>query len=349
MTEAELKSSVKNPSGGYFFWGDEDYLKKYYSSAIRKNVLGDDPAGDFNYILLNEDNYAAGVLSQSIATPPLMSDRRMVEVSFANYSFLSEKERKAFEEAIASVDEYPETVLLVVIAAGGFDGGSAKRPSPQLKALSAHLKCAEFKYQSENKLARWIERHINEYGLFAESAALYDMIRFCGRSMLRLFSETQKVCAYAKSKNENVVSQKTVAHVVSRTPEEDAFMLANSVLEGNKKDALEWLGRAKRRDEPPMKLMASVSNVFCDMASVAHYLSLGADKRTISAKTKMHEYRAGLYIKAVSGIPLCQLDRTVSLCVEAERKMKTISFLGYIPLERLICEALDGTADKIPE
>lgn len=339
MTETELKSSAKNPSGGYFFWGDEDYLKKHYSQTIKANALKDGPAGDFNYTLLNEDNYTPDALAQAIATLPLMSEKRMVEVSFTDYSFLSEKEKRAFEDAVSSINDFPETVLLIVISSGGFDGGTVKRPSAQLKGLSKYLKCVEFKYQSEAKLARWIERHIKEYGLSANPAALYDVIRLCGRSMFRLVSETQKICAYAKSKNIDVISSETVSYIVSRTPEEDAFMLANSVIEGNRQKALECLNRAVRRNEPPIKLLASVSNVFCDMAAVSRYLSEGLDKQTIAKEMKMHEYRALLYIKAAAGVPVERLDRAVSLCVEAERKMKTSSFLGYIPLERLICEA----------
>ncbi|MCQ2456845.1 MAG: hypothetical protein MJ096_05760 [Clostridia bacterium] len=137
------------------------------------------------------------------------------------------------------------------------------------------------------------------------------------------------------------VSEDAVREVVTVTPEEDAFRLANSVLAGDRASALDCLRNAKGRGESPIKLLASVSAVFCDMAAIAHLAAGGADKYAIASALKIHEYRVGLYMKACSGIRPEALDRTVAMCAEADVKMKTSSS-GYIPLERLICAALTG-------
>ena len=48
MTEKELKDSVKAPAGGYFFYGEEDYLKEHYISIIRRAVITDESVAEFN-------------------------------------------------------------------------------------------------------------------------------------------------------------------------------------------------------------------------------------------------------------------------------------------------------------
>ena len=40
MTETELRAEIKRgPAGGYLLWGDEDYLKQFYLSALRNAAL----------------------------------------------------------------------------------------------------------------------------------------------------------------------------------------------------------------------------------------------------------------------------------------------------------------------
>ena len=154
--------------------------------------------------------------------------------------------------------------------------------------------------------------------------------------MHRLRGEADKLAAAAMACGDKCVTVRLVNEIVSQSPEEDAFMLANSILNGNRATTLEYLSRAKRRGENPVMLLSSVTSSFCDMAIVAHLAADGADRRTIAETMKMHEYRVGLYMKAVSGITPESLDRAVSVCADTDMKMKTSS-LGYIPLERLIC------------
>ena len=69
---------------------------------------------------------------------------------------------------------------------------------------------------------------------------------------------------------------------------------------------------------------------------VACLVAEGADKKTVVAKTKMHEYRAGLYMQAVAGSPPERLIAAAARCREADLKLKSTT-LDYIALERLIC------------
>lgn len=341
MTEKELKQSVKCPSGGYFFCGEEDYLKEYYSSVIRSAVITDESIAVFNEVIFDDDSFGAQSLSSALASPPLMSEKKLLKVRLSSYQSLSDKEKRELYDIYASLTDYPDTVLIISVAPDGFDPGSEKRPSAAFKAISKNLNAVSFPLQSEAKLIQWLSRRFATNKLSAQQDVLRQMILLCGRSMHRLRGEADKLIAAASSMNASEITNEILRAVVSQTPEEDAFMLANSVLSGNRQNALECLLRAKRRGENPVKLLASVSASFCDMAVVAQLSAENNDKRAIAAALGMHEYRVGLYMRAVSGIPHEVLADAVAKCAEAELKMKT-SPLGYIPLERLICTATPG-------
>ena len=134
----------------------------------------------------------------------------------------------------------------------------------------------------------------------------------------------------------STITADLVESTVTVTSEEVAFQLANSIINGDTAAALESVTRAKRRNEHPVKILASVTATFCDLAAIAHLAAEGVDKKEISSALKIHEYRVGLYMKATAGVPLSVLDDAVAACAEADAKMKSMS-LGYVPLERLIC------------
>ena len=338
MTEKELKASVGDPEGGYFFYGDEDYLKEYYTALIRKAVITDEDLAVFNEISFDNDNFSPSAIEEALAAPPMMTDKKLIKIRLSSYTAIPEKDKKSFLELLPSLESYDDTVLVMSIAAEGFDAGTEKKPSAALKAIGKHLKTVDFPLSQEAKLVRWLSRHFAKDHLTADEAALKMMINMCGRGMLRLSAEAEKVSARALSMGLGNVSCRLVSETVTRTPEEEAFMLTNSVVAGDTEAALECLGRAKRRNEPPVKLLASITKNFCDLAIVSYMAREGMDRYAIAAALDIHHYKVKLHMQSCAGVSSQTIDEIVLLCAEADRAMKSGSF-GYIPLEKLICAA----------
>ena len=334
MTEKELKDSVKDPSGGYFFYGDEDYLKEYYIGLIRRAVITDESVADFNEITLDDESFSVAALEDAVAAPPLMSEKKLILVKLSSYNSIPDKDKKAIIEILRDLPS--DTVLTFSISPDGFDGGTEKKPSAALKALSAHVNVVNFPLGQEPKLVRWLARHLSQRGVASDEGSLRLMINLCGRSMHRLSGEAEKVASRALASGMNAVTPALIESTVTVTPEEEAFRLSNSILEGNTEAALDTLARAKRRNESPIKLLAAVTAVFSDLAVIANLAADGLDRKEIASALKIHEYRVGIYMKASQGVPLELINEAVSMCADADVKMKT-SQHGYIPLERLIC------------
>lgn len=355
MTESELRSEVKAPRGMYFFYGDEDYMKNHYAAQMKAAVVTDPGFAAFNYARFADDSYDLEAIREAVLAPPVMAEKKLVDISLSNLDkFLSEKERTALLEMLAdafdddggdgmalsmfgdAANVADSVVVILRVAADGFDAGNAKRPSAFLKNAGKIMKTVQFDYQTDARLVRWIERHFAEYGLTIPQAVSMRILNLCGRSMYRLSGELAKTAAYAAESGRTEVTMEDVEATVTRTDEDDAFRLANCVLEGNIPAALDALAVKMRKKEEPIIVLSQITRVFCDLAVAAHALEEGISSAEFAKMMKMHTYKAGLYMTAAKSRPAAYFDRAAARCAEADRKIKSTP-LGYEVIERLIC------------
>ncbi|MBQ4353271.1 MAG: DNA polymerase III subunit delta [Clostridia bacterium] len=346
MTENELSAAIKSRtlSGCYFLYGDEDYMKNHRAAEIRAAVTADAPDfASFNAVELvfGDGEADPEAIADALYTPPLMAMQKLVTLSFSSLDSLKEKDRTALLSLLSdfAADDDGSTVVLVKVSADGFDPGMAKKPSAFLASAQKFMQCIAFDYQSESRLMRWMERHFSEYGLTVSPEVSAAILSACGRSMYRLSGEIAKTAAYTASSGRKQVTPADVAACVSRTDEDDAFALANCILEGNTSAALQSLGVKIRKREEPVFLLTQISRVFCDLCAASLFILDGREKADYAREMKMHEYKAGLYFRAAKLKDEAFFIRAAELCTDADRKMKSGGGGGdgYGLIEELIC------------
>ncbi len=341
MTEAELRAAIKSgPAGGYFFWGDEDYLKRYYLGALRRAVLADCPPGmeDFNRTVLTLEDADVSALAASIRSLPVMAPRRIIEVLPPTLADWTEKERRALLDVLAafSAEGAEDTVLVLSVPRGGFDPGTPKKPSAFLREAGESLSAVEFPLQTGARLRRWIERHIADEGLSAADDAVAAMLERCAPDMDTLSGELEKLTAYVKSHGGTAVRREDVERATSPGMREDAFALANAVLAGDRRSALAALDLCRKRREDPIAVLGALSRVLSDLLTVAVMAEGGCGKAEIAQTLRMHEYKASLYLRAAADFGTARLNGALTRLLEADRLTKS-GQSGYLPLERFIC------------
>ena len=340
MTESEFRDRLKqNISGGFLFYGDEDYLKQHYRRELIQSALADCPPDlyDLNRITLTLEDEDFSSLTTAISTLPMMSQKKIVEVSPPNMGSWREKERSAFLEALSGIEDSPDTVLVVIAARGTLDPGTAKKPSAFFRALSKILTPVEFPYQTGVRLRRWVERHFAGAEIAIPDGAMATLLARCPQDMTGLSGEIEKLIAYCKANNLSTVTAEIVTHVTAPALREDAFALANAVLAGDRTAALAALDVCRKQKEEPMIVLGSLARVMSDLLTVSVMLDGGADKAEIARSLKMHEYKASLYIKSAQGFGTARLAASLNRCRDADRMMKSSYAAGFLPIERLIC------------
>lgn len=339
MTETELRTALKHGvRGGYLFWGDEDYLKRYYLGEVRRAVMAACPPGleELNRITLTLEDGDFAALENAILAPPMMAPQKIIEVTPPSPDSWKEKEKTALLTALEALNGLDDTVLVLSVPRGTLDAGTPKRPTAFFKKLSAILAPVEFPLQTGVRLRRWVERHFADAGLAIGDEAVGALLARCTPDMTGLKSEIDKLIAYELSHGRTSVPIEDVPLVTSPGIREDAFALANAVLAGDRTAALAALDLYRKRREEPLMVLASLSRVMCDLLTVAELAEAGAEKTDIARQLKMHEYKASLYMRSAAGFGIPRLRAALRRIREADRLTKSAS-MGYIPLERFVC------------
>ena len=346
MAEVDIKKEYKNPSGVYILFGEEDYLKRFYSAKIRESVLGDSPYALFNHAIFTPKDFSDDALHDALATPPVFDEKKIIELSEFNFSDLKSSETDILIDFFTSVKEYDYAVVLMNIASGALDYGTSKgakitKPSPIYKKLCAVAKCAYIPKASQRELANWTAKHFEKDGLSIETHAVYQLIEQCSSDMMTMAGEIEKLCAFLHINGRDTVTKEDVKNICSETRELEPFGLSNAVLAGKTDTALGILHLMEQKHIRPAVAFAGIYSTYLDLYRVKAALDGGIAVIDIAKKLKMNEYRASIYANAAKGTTLKKISHVLSLCRESDLKIKSETS-NYDRLKSLICEAARG-------
>ena len=335
--DAFRKLMKKGLSGGYLFFGDEDYMKAYSLNAARQAVCEEETFALFNDMKIEAMDYSAGALLDALMPMPMMTDKKIVTVNGLNIDALKPKELEDLCDVLATLPEYNYNVLIISVPATMIDEGNLpKYPSSVLKRLGEYLTLVHFEPITGARLVSWVGKHFSHNGAEASPEVCSFLINYVGRSMYTLSNETEKLSYYVLQNGRKTVTRDDILKVSVAEIATDAFTLANAILDGRSEDAVNALAVMKFRRVEPVTLMSEVSRVICDLVAVKALLDEGCPVPEIAAALKMNEYKTKLYAQGAKNKSMQKLKEAVDLCAEADLALK-LSPQGYIAIERLVC------------
>lgn len=379
MVYMDLRKALKEkrPSGGYFLYGSDDYLKRAALAELRKAALKDCPDGleDFNRSVFSPQDDDFSGIESAILSPPVMAESRIVEFVPPSFASLMKGRRvkdeadaggegeaegggtaaglKKFLSVLESLADAPETVLAVVSWGDDFDAGTAKKPSSALKQLTKYLTPVECSEQTGARLKTWVEHHLGADGLTIGPQGYDAVVAHCPKDMLTLANELDKVACYVLAQGRTEVTAEDVLLVTSPMREEEDFALQDAILSGDRRGALAVVDlRRKRRDYPGITL-ASLNPVLCNLLTVSKLLDEGKSEAEIASVTKLHPFVVQKYARAAHEFTTPRIAATLRRLREADVSSKTESLsahagnhMDYIPLERFLCTIPIGSRFK---
>ncbi len=330
----QLKTGL---SGGYLFFGEEDYLKGFSIRAAREAICTDETFAVFNDVSIAPIDYTPSALLNALMPLPMMSDKKIITLSGLAVSDMKRGEIDDLCDVLSTLPDYDYNVLIISVPSGLIDEGNLpKRPSAILTELSKYLTPVKFDSVTGSRLVSWVGKHFSHHGVSASPEICSLLIEKCGKSMFTLASETEKLSYYVLQNGRSTVSTEDIEKVAISVIDSDAYALANAILDGKYAAAMDALNVMKFRRVEPIMILSEVSRVICDLVSVRSLQSEGASVSEISSLLKMNEYKARLYASAASGRSAERLKNTLLLCSEADLAIK-LSPQGYTAIERLIC------------
>ncbi|MBQ9778955.1 MAG: DNA polymerase III subunit delta [Clostridia bacterium] len=338
ISEADYRKQIGKTAGkAYLFFGEEDYLKAHAVKQTRAAICEDAAFAVFNDITIDAADYTPDGLLNAMSPPPMMSEGRLIVLRGLDFTSMKPTDLDALLETLAILPEYDYNTVLIYVAAGLVDEGYLpKRPSAIFKKLSEVLIPVRFEASTPARLAAWAGKHFAHLGVQASPAACGFLVSYVGESMFRLAAEIEKLAYYVLAAGRSSVSEEDIRLVTVPQPQTDAFALSNAILAGKYKEALEALAVMKFERIEPTMVLGELAKTLCDMYATRLFLDAGRSQKEIAAALKLHEYKTGLIVRAVSRTTLSRLSRAVALCAEADMALKS-SYADYTPIEKLIC------------
>lgn len=338
ISEADYRKQIGKTAGkAYLFFGEEDYLKAHAVKQTRAAICEDPAFAVFNDITVDAADYTPDGLLNAMSPPPMMADGRLIVLRGLDFTSMKPADADALIETLAILPEYDYNTILLYVPDGQIDVGILpKRPSALFKKLAEVLIPVRFDPPTPARLAAWAGKHFAHFGVQASPAECTFLVSYVGESMFRLAAEIEKLAYYVLAAGRDTVCEQDIRLVTVSQPQSDAFALSNAILAGKSREALEVLSVMKFERTEPTAVMGELAKTLCDMYATRLLLDAGRTQKEIAAVLNLHEYKAGLIVRAVSRTALSRLSRAIALCAEADVALKS-SYGDYTPIEKLIC------------
>ncbi len=337
MTPTDFGKLLKNDFHGIFlFCGEELYLKQHYIKLARQKTSPDDA----NIYSLSGEGLSLSDVCRSImdiaSMPSMDMSKRFIHVYQICWDKTKEDDYTFFEDCANELKDYTDVVIIIDTLPQNFDAGNEKKPSKLYTRIDKFIPCVLFTKEAPARLAVWIQKHFAANKIEADPKTCNALINYCGRDMFTLNNEIIKLSAYLLQNNKTKVTEEDIRNISSITNEIDTFDFSNAILDNQLERAFGIMSDMKLHKEKPELILGSIMKVYSDLYTVKIMLEGGLMLNDISKKMKLHEYKAKLYIQRANALSRKGLEKALSLCHEADLKIKSFSFDSYNVLDILL-------------
>ncbi len=329
-----LKKQLKNKEFQpvYLFWGQEEYLKRYYVDELKKKLLSGAPE-EFNFHSFDESSFSADEVVNAADAYPMGAERKLILLRNLDHAKLKAGDKELMDGLLEAV---PEHVCLVLY----FDFAHLDDNKKQKALFSLVEKSGavvDFRLAASRQLVPWITKHAQARGKRIEPAVAEYLIEMTDGTMASISSETEKLCAFT---GEEAIEKRHIDAIVTRVADSSVFDLTNAVVLRDYDTVLRLLNELREAKEEPVALLSGISTSFTEFL----YVKL-AQNRGITSTAQLlkdmklpprREFLLKKYFRMAPGAPLPFLRYCVSECMEADDLIKRSRMDKWTILELLV-------------
>ena len=330
MTHEEFFDALKRGeiAPAYFFHGEEEHVKASALEALRARLL---PAG---LEALNEtalQNPAAAVVVAAAETLPLMAERRLVVVRDSALLTAGKASDEAAESA-ALVDylgRLPDTACVVFFCRGVADGRKTLT-----QALLKQAAVVRFDPLGDAALARWIASRLRRTGKRISAANAEFLVFTCGRELLTLGQELDKLSAHAGEREE--ISRADIETVATPTRECTVFQMVDALVEGREPEAFRLLAAMLERRQERIGILAMIARQYRHMLHASLMKGAGLSDAQVQKALGVPAFAYRRLLQQMRGMDDDALRARLNLCVETDFAIKSGRMREDAALERVM-------------
>jgi DNA polymerase III subunit delta len=308
----------------YLLLGTEVYLRRVAAQAITDAALSRTLLREFNesaFSLLSDPVQSAIAAADQL---PMMSDQRVVRIrDFA-------KLREGDEEILIRYLNNPSPSTVMIFVADDLD--KRKKSTKVLLDVSTVV---EFSPLKDAEAKAWAKTRLKELKITADEQVLSEIIRLVGTDVQTLFNELDKLASAAASTGR--ITSEFVDELIGRSRELSNFELADHLLAGNRKRALETLHRLLEDGAEPVMLVGLIAGNYHRLALGKHLLARGG-REEVFRNISLPPFKRDSYLAMLQRSTAAKIARGIQLTAAADLAIKTSQATPRLQLEMLVCE-----------
>jgi len=312
----------------YLFLGEERYFHEELLRAALAKLLA--PADrEFNLQRRSAGELEPEELLRIIETPPFFGDRRV----FCLDRF--EEARPEIEEIVLKAASHLADGLFFFILAAKLDG--RKKNHQELQKRFNVVECAKI---TGGEIPGWVKKMAQAVGLNLTSVQTGVVARRIGADLFRLRTELEKIRIFAGEAGS--ISDRDLDDLLPPEPEPNIFALIDAVAGRNPRLGLPRLTELLEAGEPELKILATLSKQFRNIAAALEARRLGLNRSAFATALGINPYVAEKSFLQSGGFQLPELARIINRLLWADFRIKTGRREPRLELELAVVEICVG-------
>ncbi len=308
---------------GYLLYGEEDYLKDYYSRRAVAALIREGDTINLNRYTGTGINLRE-LISQA-DTLPFFAEQRVILVKNSGLF------KKGGDDLAEYLPSMPESTVLIFVEQ---DVDKRSRLYKTVKSVGGLMEFAPLKEQA---LSDWAVRRLAKEGRKIQAAAMQRLLQQNGNDMYRIAGEIEKLCAYTDGR-EGITLQDVEAVGIER-PEDHIFDMIDAIAMHDQKKALALYKDLVLQRQPPLRILALIERHFLRLLEVRDLRDQGYDRQSIEAKTGLRSFMLRPLLAQSEKFTVKEIRKVLRSCARADEAVKTGRMGDSLAVESVLIEA----------
>lgn len=270
-----------------FLYGEDDFSSNEKLQQIKKSFLKNNPKATSIVFDFDEKKFNLNEVKSVVETDGLFSSKKIILLKniFSNTNKIEQDE--ALNYLKIKKDIFSDKNLFLIL----WEGTNPRKNNKLFKFLSDNSRVEEFKKKQGIQLEKWIEEKVNKNNLQIEKDAINELMIYTGKNIWRLNNEIEKLQNYKKEKG--IIIKSDIEKIVSSGTEANIFETVETLLQGNKKRALQMLHNQLEQGSDPFYILSMYIYQCRNLLKISSFYFQGISNQYEIAKlAKVHPFVA---------------------------------------------------------
>ncbi|HOP99289.1 MAG TPA: DNA polymerase III subunit delta [Acetivibrio clariflavus] len=337
MSIEVLKEDIKTNKlkNVYLFYGQEEFLKKYYLDSIEKIIMQNDLTA-MNKVIL-EGNFEISKIEEACETLPVFSEKKLVIVKNSGLFKSGKdgaKQQSSREQLIEYLKNVPPYTVLVFYE---------EEVDKRLKTVDAVKKnglVVEFSFKKPAELVKWAIKVLKSYNKEINMEDASYLIEICDQGMTEILNEINKLVMFVGERKK--VTVQDIEKVCTKSVKSRIFDLTDAVAEKNLDKALKLFNDMLILREPIPKILFMITRQLRHVMEMKLLIMDGMSVKDACAKIGITPYAGKKISSQAERFSIDMLKEGIREAFELDLAIKTGRINDRVAAELLINKLANG-------